>query len=642
MITLFYKIMTPLIKKQELKIKRIVFFSLLFLAPCCLLAQEDTISRNIDEVVITATRTSVNRNNIPMTVSVVHRREIEESSESALLSALSERVPGMFVTQRGITGFGVANGGTGGINMRGVGGSPTTQLLVLIDGHPQYMGIMGHHLPDAYVASDVEKVEVIRGPASILYGSNAMGGAINIITRKQDSDCWSADGRVMYGSHNTQKYMANGGLKKGKFNGYLSVNHDRTDGHRENSRFSITNGYAKFGYRINEHFRIWSDISLAAYEAQNPGTKMRPMFDNVADILRGVVSLTAENNFEKMSGAFKFFYNFGKHQINDGYAEGGTPRNFLFRSDDHNYGVTFYQSFRPFTGNTMTVGIDYKNFGGQARNNFTDATPDVVLLADTSLYEMAGYVVVQQTLFEKLTLNAGLRLENSERFGVEWVPQVGLSYRPAQHTVLKATVAKGFRSPTIREMYMFPPQNPDLKPERMVNYELSAGQVFFSGRLTTELTGYIAVGSNLIMTQMVGGSPKNLNVGDFTNKGVEIAVKWNVVKNLDMTGNYSYLHLKKPVLNAPCQQAYISASYRPGKWTMSANYQYVHDLYVNVEDNITVNYGLLNAKVSYRPLKWIDVFVKVENLTGKTYEIVYGYPMPGITVFGGMNLRIKN
>ena len=76
-----------------------------------------------------------------------------------------------------------ASGAAGGISIRGIGGSPNTQMLVLIDGHPQFMGLMGHPLPDAYVASDVERVEVVRGPASILYGTNAMGGVINIITR---------------------------------------------------------------------------------------------------------------------------------------------------------------------------------------------------------------------------------------------------------------------------------------------------------------------------------------------------------------------------------------------------------------------------------------------------------------------------
>ena len=117
----------------------------------------DTIK--INEVVVTGAQVQVNRNNVPMAVSVVDRTQIEESNESALLPILNGRVPGLFVTERGVTGFGVAAGSAGQISIRGIGGSPTTGVLMLIDGHPQFMGIMGHPLPDSYVASDVERVE---------------------------------------------------------------------------------------------------------------------------------------------------------------------------------------------------------------------------------------------------------------------------------------------------------------------------------------------------------------------------------------------------------------------------------------------------------------------------------------------------
>ncbi|NMC40317.1 MAG: Plug domain-containing protein [Bacteroidales bacterium] len=116
----------------------------------------DTIS--IGEVIITGTKTFVNRNMVPLTVSVVSKENIEYSSESALLPVLSEQVPGFFLTQRGITGFGVSAGSAGQISLRGVGGNPNTQVLILLNGNPQFMGIMGHPLADAYIASDVEKV----------------------------------------------------------------------------------------------------------------------------------------------------------------------------------------------------------------------------------------------------------------------------------------------------------------------------------------------------------------------------------------------------------------------------------------------------------------------------------------------------
>lgn len=188
---------------------------------------KDTI--NINEVVVTGTTSKVNKNNIPMAISVVSRLQIAEGNESSLLPVLSGRVPGLFVTERGVTGFGVANGAAGQISIRGIGGNPTTGVLILIDGHPQYMGLMGHPLADSYVASDAEKVEVIRGPGSLLYGSNAMGGVINIITRKHSKEGFNGNARLMYGSFNTQKYMGSAGFKQNRHIVFGSVNHDQTD-----------------------------------------------------------------------------------------------------------------------------------------------------------------------------------------------------------------------------------------------------------------------------------------------------------------------------------------------------------------------------------------------------------------------------
>src|ERR1035437_1049771 len=175
---------------------------------------KDTI--NLKEIVVTGTTYEVNKNIIPMAISVVSRTQIAESNESALLPVLSGRIPGLFVTERGVTGFGVSSGSAGQISIRGIGGNPTTGVLILIDGHPQFMGIMGHPLPDSYVTSDVDRVEVIRGPGSLLYGSNAMGGVINIVTRKQSKEGFTSDFRMMYGSFNTQKYMGTAGYKHNK------------------------------------------------------------------------------------------------------------------------------------------------------------------------------------------------------------------------------------------------------------------------------------------------------------------------------------------------------------------------------------------------------------------------------------------
>jgi outer membrane cobalamin receptor len=586
---------------------------------------KDTV--NIDEVIITGSKTSVNRNNVPLTVSVVSKEKIENSSESALLPVLSEQVPGLFVTERGITGFGVSTGSAGQISVRDIGGSPNTQVLVLLDGNPQFMGIMGHPLPDAYIASDVEKVEIIRGPASTLYGTNAMGGVINIITKEQIENGFKANARLMYGSYNTQKYMVNGGFKKKGLSVFASINHDQTNGHRDSSDFKKNNGYFRVGYDINNNFRITGDVSLANFEGTDPGPEGGKA-GNTYDITRGMGAVALDNKFNKTSGSLRFFYNFGEHNISDG-----------FHSIDKNYGIILYQAFNLFKGNTITIGTDYKKYGGIAEN-VKAMNGDGMVFGDTTVYEMAGYVYVQQELFTKLTLNAGFRLEHNSVFGNEPVPTGGLAYHLASTTTLKASVSKGFRSPTIRELYLWTPANTNLQPERMMNYEIGVLQNLFKNKVSIELTLFKANGDNLIQTVMGSTGPKNENTGEFSNTGVEFSGTFKPTNMFTLNATYSYISMEEPIIAAPEQQLNLSGTYKLNRFSLNLSVQHIHNLYTQVTPQEVKNsYTLLNSRVSYLINRYIDVFIKGENLTNKKYYINYGYPMPGIIVFAGLNLH---
>lgn len=602
---------------------------------------------NLQGVVISANKIQVNRNSVPLSISVIDRNEIEASSESALLPVLSQRVPGLFVTQKGITGFGVNDGSAGTVNIRGVGQG--NKVLMLFDGQPQWAGIFGHALPDTYVASDVERVEVIRGPGSLMYGSNAMGGVVNIITRHHKQEGRRTQARIMYGSYNTQKYMVNNGYNIGNFSSFISLNHDRTDGHRPNSKFHITNGFANLGYKINEHYRVTGDLSLAKFKTQNPGEIDAPVLDYLVDVLRGTTSFALENHHEKTSGALRVFYNWGNHEVNDGYKPGGTPRSYLFRSDDHNTGVLLYQSFRLVEGNTFTAGIDYKNWGGHAWNDSINGKKGELI--DKSVNEVAGYVIMQQDLFDMLSINAGVRYEHNSVFGGEWVPQAGLTVRPFEGNVIRASFSKGFRSPNIREMYMWGAANDELKPENMLNYEVAVGQSFLDGRLYGEVTAFFIDGKNMIESvSVVPGQTypmKNRNVGTFTNKGIELEGRYQILRNLSMDMNYSYLHTSKALLAAPVHKLNLGATYSPGRFTFNANVQSVYDLYVRLENpankisEVKENYTVLNARAAYRfgsRDKGLNLFVKGENLTATRYTINYGFPMPKAVFMGGIDV----
>lgn len=599
---------------------------------------KDTTIR-INEVVVSATRAEVNRNNVPMSISVIRRSDIEQSGESALLPLLSQRVPGLFVTQRGVTGFGISEGAAGTVNIRGVGQG--NKVLMLYDGQPQWAGLFGHHLPDTYVASDIEKVEVVRGPASLIYGSNAMAGAVNIMTRQQQEDGSTTQVNIMYGSYNTQKYMINNGYKKGRLSTFVSVNHDHTDGHRENSGFSITNGFAKVGYQISSHFKTTVDVSLSKINSQNPGMITKPIFDNKIDVLRGTATAALENKFDKSSGAIRFFYNFGRHEINDGYFTGEKPKKYLFNSQDHNYGVLAYQSFYLLRGNSFTVGIDYKNWGGHGWNDMIEG--GTTELADRDIHETAAYAIMQQTVARKVNLTAGVRYEYNSTFSGAIVPHGGVTYSPFTDTHIKASISKGFRSPNIRELYMFMPANPNLKPESMITYEASVGQRMLSGKLFAELTAYVINAKDMIQVVFVDGRPKNINTGKFKNKGIEFEVNYHLIPGLTLLGNWSYLHLEKPIIAAPEHQGFIGATYNFRRFTFSLNSQYIGGLYTSVDSKSREYYTLLNGQISYvlggNLRERFTIFAKVDNITATKYTINYGFPMPGAVAMGGIKIK---
>ena len=598
--------------------------------------EEETISREIEEVVITGTRIPVPRDMIPAPITVVSRKTIEQSDKTSLMPVLMQQVPGLYVTSRGMAGYGVSGGAAGGINMRGFAGG-MGQVLILIDGHPQYATIYGHPVADAYIASDAQRVEVSHGAASILYGASAMGGAINIITRQATEEGNTLSARLMGGSYGTQRYSLANTHHEGKFSSVVSGNYEKTDGHRVNSKFDSWAGFAKLGYDFSTKWKVTGNLNVVKAKAQVPGMESRPLLEGTTNVQRGMTGLSLENNYGKTRGAMNFYYNWGNHKINDGYYEGGIPQSYLFKSKDYMGGVNIYQAVNLFQGNTVTGGFDVKLFGGNAYRN-----PETEVYADhVKLNEVAGYILAQQQLW-KFMIEAGLRLENHKLYGTEWVPQAGISFKAAEQTRMKFSFSKGFRSPNMRELYMYAPANEELEPERSFSHDFTVSQKLFDQHLSMELTLYYIKGSNMIEVIQIGeGRMQNRNVGEFVNKGIEFSLNYLILSNLSLNSNFSYLNMEKAITGAPKNKFYAGMAYSPGKFTLNAGTQVINKLYlVTGETPRTTDYILVDVRTAYRFSKFMEVFVKGENLLGKKYETMNGYPMPKATFMGGISINL--
>ncbi len=580
-----------------------------------LYSQSNSDTTKLDELIITGSKIETIKNLIPVSVAQITKKNIEGTGQFNVLPTLNLFSPSIFVTERNLLGFGVATGGAGSISIRGVSSSPNTSVLVMLDGNPQFQGIFGHPLSDAYVASDVEKVEIIRGPASILYGSNAMAGVINIISKKQEELGTKVNFGTSYGSFNTQKYYSNIGFRNKKLGLFASINHDRTDGIRKNTDFVITNGFIKLNYTINKKFELITDFNLTKYIANDNGPLNAPKEFNI-DITRGKAALLLSNKFKKSAGAVNVFYNFGNHFLSDG-----------FISNDLNGGVLIYQTFNLIKNNSFTIGSDLKQYGGIANRGVT-------MNRINTVNEIAVYGYMQHRVVEKFSLNLGLRLENNSNFGNQWIPMTGATFSINKTNTLKASVSKGFRSPTIMEMYLYAPNN-KLRPEIMTNYEASFLKSMFKNKLNIELTVFKLYGDNAI--QVVNF--KRENQGSFSNEGIELSVKYFIVKGLMIHSNYSFISMEKAAVASPQQQFNFNLNYTYKRLNLNCSTQHIEKLYTRLLPESIQNYTLVNMRAALGVNKNFDFFVSGNNLFDQTYEINYGYQMPGINGNIGLNAK---
>jgi iron complex outermembrane receptor protein len=183
--------------------------------------------------------------------------------------------------------------------------------------------------------------------------------------------------------------------------------------------------------------------------------------------------------------------------------------------------------------------------------------------------------------------------------------------------------------------------NSNLKAEKLLNYDLGFSNRLLKDRLSLELVLFLVEGENLIMVQEHQGVRQYHNSGTFQNKGIEFSGSLSASDNLLFTTNYSYINMRTAILGTPEHNLYLSGRYQLNKIGLMFSYQYISGLYTQTDPASTSSYNLLNSKLSFTLNDYLDAFLKVENILNQSYEINYGYPMPGIIAFIGINIHTK-
>jgi outer membrane receptor protein involved in Fe transport len=548
--------------------------------------------------------------------------EIERSGARTVLDAVDRLVPGAFVTRRGVMGYGIATNGAGQVSLRGVGGSPNTEVLIVIDGRPDFQGLMGHPLPDFYSLSDAESIRVTEGPASVLYGSNAMGGVVEIEPARPrqstDTRFSSSLGSYLTGMHR----LSHGArFERGFYSLAAGVAHTR--GERPSAAFRSQDASAALGYDFSPGWKTSLQGRYGHFHVEDPGPVQAPLASSYARVGRGGFSVNLDNAQTRNWGYARFYSAYGHHIITDG-----------FRSVDSTTGLRAQQSFALRPELIAEAGTDVVSYGGRARN-----VNNALDYGEHDLHSAAGFTRLQWAADPRTRLVAGLRYDHHSLCGAVTVPEFHATRDLSRRYTVAVGAARGFRNPTIRELYLFPAPNPRLAPERLWNYEVSL-QARPRPGLSASATAYYADLSNVIVTLGRFPNVQMANAGRALNRGLEGLARWSPRRRLEVNAGYSWLHSTNLPPLVPAQKWTYAVEFDAGRAFLHLGGMSVGRRWADLTRQGSLGaYTLATLRCSI-PLKrgW-NAHLTVDNLLNRRYEVLAGYPMPGINALAGVSFQ---
>lgn len=607
-----------------------VILPLIFLTGFCIEAfsgdksYDKEIWRESHSIFVTATRSEREVKNLSLTVSVLTREEIElaiANSSTEILNIL----PGILVQKTGQ--FGRAD-----LIIRGLGDNGR-RLLILVDGRPEKMGLYGCTITHSLPLDNVERIEVIRGSLSVPYGTDAIGGVVNIITRKIEQG-FESDFLASYGSFETEVFRLRHGGSVKNLNYYFTFDRRKSDGHIPHSSYNGKDFTGRFGYKIGKNIELtitgkyFDGYKEEPLRATDPSHLVSDLWN---DYERWSVDLNFEGKWNRTSSFFKIYRNFGEHLFSDGW-----------HSKDFTLGVILQGSRRISSANEIVIGAEFKKEGGESLNSPKGKW-------DKS--ECAIFFQDQHVLSRKIIVNFGARYNRDEISGDEISPHTGIVFHIGKKTNLRGSLSKGFRTPKLNELYMFPSSNKNLKAERVWNYELGLNHSL-NDFINIDFSAFLMRGSNLIQLRRVPSPPPLFrfeNTGEFEFKGAELSINSKISEALSMTLNYSFLDPGNFTLGRAMDKFDFILRYKGKRIIISGNAQYVGRYFAEDYKRSKIgDYFVANAHAGLKIMDNLELFLKMENIFNRNYQIYVDIPggkaglykMPGRNVNFGFRWSI--
>ncbi len=609
--------------------------------------QDDTLAAVIEDdtevIMVTATRTETPVSQLPDSVSIISREQIDQQKATTIFEALRS-VPGLNIRK---------SGGIGRQTNVTIRGSSTNQVLVMIDGVQVNSPTLGSFDFASLTTDNVERIEVLRGPQSTLYGSDAMGGLINIITKRgKGKPKFSI--RSEFGTPErtfTESINSSGSIEK--FNYSVDVTRIDSDGRGADDDYDKNNISSRFGYEINDTMNFetsmrYNDSKVGIDDGQfrqDPNrTAQNEDFNMNAVFSQSLTDWWSQSL--KFSFADSDFIDIDKP--NPGTSETASPFN-RFRLDTQIYTGNWQHTLKYRDIDTFVVGFEFEN---QSADNRT---------FDETIINRGWYFQNQLKLWDRFFFNAGLRIDDNNRFGKDVNPKLSVAYHLKEtDTKFKANYGKGFRGPTLNDLFWPDVGDPTLQPEENENYDFGFEQYFLEDKLFFGVTYFNNRTSNLILWAPISSGSfiwrPQQNFGFVWSEGIEAEAVIKPFKGLTVRGTFTRIGtrdgLKKELIRQPSRQG-----------SVNINYSFLDKFNINIDDTIVgstregtngggitppgrptirLNDGFykLDAAFTYDYSKHCQLYSRIENITNQKFDEILGFRAPGARLFFGVKLSM--
>ena len=588
----------------------------------------------VESVVVSATRFDIPLDQSPASASVISSEELEQKQIQRVSDALRE-VPGLSVVQTGVPGQ-LTSVFTRGLR------SEHTQ--VLLDGIPINQGLQGAFNFADFTTEDIDRIEVVRGPQSTIYGPRALAGVIQIFTKQGTGTpgvMFAAEG----GSYDTFREWSQSDGKVDGFDYSVAASRLDTENARPNNNYRNTAAISDVGWSPNEQLRIGSLFTYSVSDIGLPNTIFDPRPIDHFLTERWLIGphidwKPTEWWDHKLIVAYDH-----ERQINDPNEDGfvGATRAVFERTQ-----VDYQNDLRPVSWLTLTSGFYYSRINAGQERPFVLFGPTFI---SDHTDETAGFLEATLTPVENLIFVAGGRFDHFNQFGGIWTYRFAGSYKiDKTNTILHSSVGTGFSPPSSQDKIFG--NNFGLKPEEDLGWDIGIRQQFWQNRVDAGLTYFHNDLSNVIG---FNGLFDTLNLGSAETQGLEAELRAQPIPNFVLTAAYTYLEAEKTsskdvsqlqgarLPRRPRNEVYVSASYLWWKRLRTV----VEAKFVNAREELNFggpnfdieDYSFVNIAAEYEVNPYFSIFGRIDNLTNEHYSEVFGFPALGRAAYGGVKVR---